>query len=61
MLIATARQDSLSVTQCVAPAVAHPFFDGRTAAGMRPLCGGRWLTGFKDLWLTRPLTAPNSQ
>src|SRR5689334_1354258 len=28
----------------------------------QPACGrpgdGRWLTGFKDLWLTGPLTAP---
>ena len=27
----------------------------------RPRSGGRWLTGFKDLWLTGPLTAPKGQ
>src|SRR5437763_7421889 len=33
-------------------------FARRATAGMRPPRGGRWLTGFKDLWLTGPLTAP---
>src|SRR5690349_13469836 len=30
----------------------------RATAGTRPRTGGRWLTGFKDLWLTRPFTGP---
>jgi hypothetical protein len=59
MLMATARQSRLSVAQCVAPAFARRLAESqeRATAGMRPLPGGRWLTGFKDLWLTGPLSA----
>ena len=56
----TARQSSLSLSQCVAPAFAR-LFARQATAGMRPPKDGRWLTGFKDLWLTGPLTAPKGR
>ena len=61
--MATARQSGLSVTQCVAPAFARPLAEDqeRATAGMRPLPGGRWLMGFKDLWLTGPLSASKAR
>src|SRR5712671_164275 len=36
-------------------------FARRATTGMRPPPSGRWLTGFKDLWLTGPLTAPKGR
>src|SRR3954464_12499350 len=40
--------------------VRAPLRGERQPACGRP-GGGRWLTGFKDLWLTGPLTAPKGR
>ena len=56
--VATARQRVSRCTMHRAGARA-PSCRARTAtAGARPRPGGRWLMGFKDLWLTGPLIGP---
>jgi hypothetical protein len=51
---------SVSIAQSIAPATARHLAagQGQTTAGSRPRFCGRWLTGFKDLWLTGALSRP---
>jgi hypothetical protein len=50
---------SVSVAQCIAPAIAHRLAagQGQATTGNRPQACGRWLMGFKDLWLTGALSS----
>src|SRR5438552_858280 len=56
-LLGTMRLGTMRLGTMRRAGVRAPFAR-RAPAGMRPPPGGRWLTGFKDLWLTGPLKAP---